>query len=90
MSETQTTGLEPRLESFARKAVQRERVFLVVTWVGVAVGLSLAGWYATGASETAGTIEWMVVVLVLLNARQNLRQVKYARALGALMGTRQS
>ena len=32
----------------------------------------------------------VVVVLVLLNARQNLRQVKYARALGALMGTRQS
>jgi hypothetical protein len=27
---------------------------------------------------------------VLLNARQNLRQVKYARALSSLMGTNQN
>ena len=85
MSGTQKNHLEPALEAFARKAVKRERVFLIVTWIGVAVGLGLAAWYAFGATKTVGAVEWVVVVLVLLNARQNLRQVKYARALSSLM-----
>lgn len=81
--------MEPALEAFARRAIARERVFFVVTWIGVAVGLGLAGWYALGSEEPAGAVQWVVVVLILLNARQNLRQVKYARALAALMGRKE-
>jgi hypothetical protein len=90
MSQTPKNALEPGLEAFARRAVKRERVFFVVTWIGVAVGLGLACWYALGVNEPVGAVEWVVVVLVLLNARQNLRQVKYARALSSLMGTNQN
>ena len=87
MSETRKNGLEPGLEAFALRAIKRERVFFYVTWVGVAVGLGLAGWYALGTVAPVGGVEWVVVLLVLLNARQNLRQVKYARVLSALMDT---
>jgi hypothetical protein len=90
MSENLKNALEPGLEAFVRRAMKRERVFFAVTWVGVAVGLGWAGWYALGVEEPVGTVEWLVVVLVLLNARQNLRQVKYARALSALMGASQT
>jgi len=59
-----------------------------LTWIGVAVGIGLAAWYGLVRSEAPGAIEWVVVVLILLNARQNLRQVKYARALEQLLVSR--
>lgn len=90
MSETPIIGLEPGLEAFVVRAMKRERVFFVVTWIGVAMGLGLGGWYAFGTNKPVGSVEWAVVLLVLLNARQNLRQVKYARALSHLMGARQN
>ena len=84
--QTHTAPSDP-LDSFVRRAIARERVVWVLTWVGVAVGLGLGAWYALGREETAGATEWVVVVLILLNARQNLRQVKYAQALGRFVTT---
>ena len=85
MSDLSSQTLDPGLLVFARRAVARERVFGILAWVGVAAGLGLAGWYGLGGHEPAGTLEWVVVVLVLLNARQNLRQAKYARTLSHLL-----
>jgi hypothetical protein len=85
MSDLSSQTLDSGLLAFAQRAVARERVFGVLAWVGVAAGLGLAAWYGLGGHETAGALEWVVVVLVLLNARQNLRQAKYARTLSCLL-----
>ena len=73
--------------SFAEAAVRRKRVFLVLSIVGVVIGLSLAGWYGWQRLQDPdfplGT-RAVLVVLSLLNARQNLRQFRYAQALEEL------
>ena len=75
-------------ERFARRAIRRKRLFL---------GLSIAGLSIAGALTVLyGFLWWrdpkfpvapraVIVLLVLLNARQNLRQYKYARLLAGFM-----
>ena len=75
------------LEDFAARAVGRKRLFLRLSVLGVVVGLGLAVYYAWMSSQDpdyALGLRSVVVLLVLLNARQNLRQYKYACALQAL------
>ena len=76
-------------KAFADKAIRRERLFWVLAWVGVAIGvlygISVAYRYWRDPS-TEVAIRSVVVLLILLNARQNLRQYKYARVLRDLMG----
>ena len=76
-------------ERFALRAIRRQRLFL---------GLSIAGLVVTFALTVLyGFLWWrnpafpvgpraVIILLVLLNARQNLRQYKYARLLQGLMG----
>jgi len=74
---------------FAERAMRRERLFLVLALAGVAVAGGLAVLYGILAVRHPGSVgaaRWVVVLLVLLNARQNLRQVRYARVLRALLG----
>jgi len=75
-------------ERFALRAIRRKRLFL---------GLSVAGLSIAGALIVLYGVLWwrnpsfpiapraVIVLLVLLNARQNLRQYKYARLLEELM-----
>jgi len=75
-------------ERFARRAIRRKRLFL---------GLSIAGLSIAGALIVLYGVLWwrdphfpiapraVIVLLVLLNARQNLRQYKYARLLEGFM-----
>jgi hypothetical protein len=75
-------------QRFALRAIRRKRLFL---------GLSIAGLSIAGALVILyGCLWWfnpafpivpraVIVLLVLLNARQNLRQYKYARILEGLM-----
>ena len=75
-------------ERFALRAIRRKRLFL---------GLSVAGLAIAGALIVLYGVLWwrdpkfpvapraVIVLLVLLNARQNLRQYKYARVLSGLM-----
>ncbi|NIL99684.1 MAG: hypothetical protein GTN89_01690 [Acidobacteria bacterium] len=75
-------------ERFARTAVRRKNLFLVLSLAGVVVGLGLAVWfgYRRWADPSAGSgLAFVVVVLVLLNARANLRQYRFAVALERLL-----
>ena len=80
-------------ERFALRAIRRKRLFLGLSIAGLAIAFALIVLY--------GFLWWrnpmfpiapraVIVLLVLLNARQNLRQYKYARLLEGFMpqGTR--
>lgn len=45
------------------------------------MGLGLGLYYGLGGRSNPNVLQMVVVVLVLLNARSNLRQYRYARAL---------
>ena len=73
---------------FVRAAGRRTRVFLVVSLAGVLVGAGLAFWSGYRRwSDPAFPLglRLVIVVLILLNARQNLRQYRYAVALEGLL-----
>jgi len=75
-------------ERFARRAVRRRRLFL---------GLSVAGLVIAAALTVLYSVLWwrnpsfpvapraVIILLVLLNARQNLRQYRYAGLLAELL-----
>jgi len=75
-------------ERFALRAIRRKRLFLGLSIAGLSIAASLCVLY--------GVLWWrnpsfpigpraVIVLLVLLNARQNLRQYKYARLLEEFM-----
>ena len=69
---------------FADRAVRRKTLFLGLSIVGIAVAVVLAVYYAYRWWSDPGYavgIRAVVVVLILLNARQNLRQYRYAAIL---------
>lgn len=53
--------------------------------MGVAVGAGLGLYYGWGGQSEPVVLQFVVVVLILLNARSNLRQYRYARVLERLM-----
>jgi hypothetical protein len=68
----------------AIKAIQRRKLFLVLSISSVIVGLGLAVFYSWEAYTQPGFdtgIHFVLVALILLNARQNLRQYSYAKIL---------
>jgi hypothetical protein len=72
---------------FAERAVRRGRLFLALAWVGVTIAIALSVFYGyrrwTDPSFAVGA-RAVVVLLILLNARQNLRQYRYASVLRKL------
>ncbi len=75
-------------DRFVRTAVRRKKLFLILSATGVAIGLGLAAWfgYRRWAEPNAPTaLHFVVVVLILLNARANLRQYRFAGALERLL-----
>ncbi len=67
--------------AFAEQAVQRKAVFRTLAVAGVAIGALLAlyyGWERAHDPSSPLASHLALVVLILLNARQNLRQHKYA------------
>jgi len=70
---------------FAKRAVGRKRLFVALSALGVAAGVGLGSyfWFAHQPGDPTG-LQALVVVLVLLNARGNLRQYRYALALESL------
>ena len=76
---------------FLTNAIRRKDLFLQLSILGVMVAMGLAGWYVWRSLEepgAAGATGWVLVILVLLNARQNLRQHKYAALLQELTARR--
>jgi len=72
---------------FAARAVRRGRLFLALAFGGVSIALALSVFYGyrrwTDPSFPLG-VRAVVVLLILLNARQNLRQYRYASLLRKL------
>lgn len=72
---------------FAGRAVRRGRLFLVLAWGGVSIALALSVFDGyrrwTDPSFPIGP-RAVIVLLILLNARQNLRQYRYATLLRKL------
>jgi hypothetical protein len=67
---------------FVDQAIRREGLFRVLTAVGVVVGLGLLGWAVSkGVLGQPWGATSAIAIMVLLNARGNLRQAKYARIL---------
>jgi len=66
------------------KAIRRKKLFLILSLVSVAIGLILAvyyTWQANTLPDFQPGVHFVVVLLILLNARQNLRQHNYAKVL---------
>ncbi len=70
--------------NLAIKAVRWRKLFLGLSITSVIAGLGLAVFYSWEAYTQPGFdigIHFVLVVLILLNARQNLRQYNYAKIL---------
>ena len=73
--------------AFAARAIRRKGVFRVLSIAGIiiAAGLTLFyGWERLHDASYPFAPRLVIVVLILLNARQNLRQHKYATLLEKL------
>lgn len=69
-------------QALTRKTIHKEKLFLFLSVISVVMGLSLAVYYVWKAyayPDFTPGIHIVVVILVLLNARQNLRQYFSAR-----------
>ncbi len=74
----------------ALKAIQRKKLFLVLSILSVIIGLGLAIFYSWEAYTQPGFeigIHFTLVILILLNARQNLRQYNYAKILEMMIAS---
>lgn len=81
------TGLEPAEQAFARRIVRRRRLFLALSLAAVAAAAGLAGycaWRRAHDPQFPLGARAAAVVLILLNARQNLRQWRLATVLAKL------
>jgi hypothetical protein len=73
---------------FAARALRRTRLFLALSIAGVVVAAGLAAYYvARTVADPHFPIgpRAVIIVLILLNARQNLRQYRFARILEQLL-----
>jgi len=73
---------------FAKRAIKRKKLFLALSITSVIAGLSLALYYAwqfATQPDFAPGIHFVLVLLILLMARQNLRQYYYAKILEKLL-----
>lgn len=85
---TTIDGLSDSEIRFAGRLVARRRVFLGLTVAGVTIGAGLAAFYGwRWAHDPAFPIgpRAVIVLLVLLNARQSLRQYRQAGILHKMM-----
>jgi formate-dependent nitrite reductase membrane component NrfD len=68
-------------ERFIERALRRKNVFLALSMIGVAIAIALTAYYGFRRLEDPtfpiGT-RAVIVVLILLNSRQNLRQYRFA------------
>jgi hypothetical protein len=78
------TGSE---RAFVARALRRRRLFLALSIVGLVVAVGLGGYYTwRKLHDPASAVgaRMVIVVLVLLNSRQNLRQYRFAGILEKL------
>ena len=76
--------LGPEERRFVERSIRQRRAFGVMSALGVVVGVGLGLYYAFGGVSDPPVLKAVLVILVLLNARSNLRQYRYARILEKL------
>ena len=72
---------------FAERVIRRRSLFLALSLIGIGVALVLAGYYASRRLEDPAFpvgVRAALVILILLNARQNFRQYRVAGLLGKM------
>ncbi len=79
-------GIEKMLTEYEKKlvnrAIHRKKIFLTLSIISVVIALSLAIYYVWELINVPNFdkgIHFVLVILILLNARQNLRQYNYAK-----------
>lgn len=88
MSEGPAQSLSDAERAFATRAVRRKRVFRTLSMVNVAAAGLLAARYGyEGVRDPGFAIlpHAVIVLLILLNARQHLRQSRYAAIIEKLI-----
>ena len=78
------------LRRFAERALRRQKLFLGLSIAGLVIAVALGAYYGfRRLHDPAFPIgpRAVIVLLVLLNARQNLRQYRFSRLLAELMGS---
>lgn len=88
MSPQSPESLSEAEQAFAARAIRRKRLFRVLSNASVVVALSLAlvyGYERMHDPSFAFAPRAVIILLILLNARQNLRQHKYAAILEKLI-----
>ena len=81
------TDLTATEKAFVARALRRRRVFLALSVVGVVIAGGLAVYYTWRKIHDpafAVGARMVIIILVLLNARQNLRQYRFAGILEKL------
>jgi len=70
--------------------IRRKKLFLALSILGVVIALGLAlfyTWQAYIQTSSSIGIHVVVIILILLNARQNLRQYNFAKILETVTTT---
>jgi hypothetical protein len=84
---TMTATLNDGERAFAERAVRRKELFRKLSIAGIVIAAGLAvfyGWERLHDPSFPLAPRFVLIVLILLNARQNLRQHKYAALLEKL------
>lgn len=84
-------GLTDKQAAWVDQAIGRKDLFLRLSIIGVVIGLGLAVFYTVQwlrLDDYPVGLRFVLVILILLNARQNLRQHKYTDALARLKSAR--
>jgi hypothetical protein len=74
-------------QKLIQNAIRRKKLFLILSIISVVIALGLAvfyTWEATTLPAFDTGIHFVLVILILLNARQNLRQYNYAKVLESM------
>jgi len=77
-----TSQLSQYQENLIKKVIQRKKLFLSLSLISVIIALILAAYYIWESFNQPNFdkgIHFVLVLLILLNARQNLRQYQYSK-----------
>ena len=88
MSDSSPGAIGETERAFADRAIRRKRLFLILSNLSIAVALLLAVVYGYERFVDPSypiAPRAIIILLILLNARQNLRQHKYATILEKLI-----
>jgi len=80
--------LTPAEQAFAARAARRKQLFLWLAVAGIAIAVGLTAFYAVQRHRDPTYpigARAVVILLILLNARQNLRQHRYAGVLEKIL-----